>query len=331
MSEIFFGESGNLEHISDMTIAVIGYGNQGRAQALNLRDTGGLKVVVGQREGKKFELARQDGLDVMPISEAVACADYIQITLPDEVQGVVYEKDIKPYLKENNTLGFSCGFSVYFKQIVPPENVDVVMVSPNGPGILLRSQYEKGLGIPSLLAVHQDYTGQALQRALAYAKGIGVLRAGVIKTTLKEETVTDLFGEQAVLCGGSTALIKAAFDTLVKNGYQPEIAYFVCLHELKQLVDILYQGGISYMVDIISKTALYGQLTRGEMVMPEESRKNLEKMLRDAEDGTFAREWLAERKAGCPKLNELAEKEKKHPIEEVGKKIRASMPWINPK
>jgi len=331
MAEIFYDKDVDMDILKEKTIAIIGYGSQGHAQAQNLRDSG-LNVIVSELEGTpNYDLAKKHGFDPMSADEASKKADIIQILLPDEIQAEVYKTSIEPNLTDGKTLLFSHGFNIRFKQIVPPEKVDVIMVAPKGPGHLVRSEYEKGGGVPVLVAVENDASGNALKTALAYAKGIGGTRAGAIKTTFAEETETDLFGEQVVLCGGVTALVQRAFEVLIEAGYQPEIAYFECLHELKLIVDLFYQGGISYMRYSVSNTAEYGDLTRGKRIITDETKKEMKKILSEIVDGSFAKEWIEECKKGKPNFKRMEEEEKKHPIEEVGKKLRKMMPWIDAK
>lgn len=314
--------------MANKVIAVLGYGSQGHAQAQNLKDSG-LNVIIGLREGSKSaETAKADGFEVYSTAEAVKRADIIQILIPDEVQARVYKNEIEPNLVEGNALVFSHGFNIHFGQIVPPENVDVFMVAPKGPGHLVRRTYKEGKGVPGLLAVEQDYSGRAFDLGLAYAKGIGATRAGVIQTTFKEETETDLFGEQAVLCGGLTALIKAGFETLVAAGYQPEIAYFECFHEMKLIVDLLYEGGLSNMRYSISDTAQYGDLTVGPRIINEEVKKEMQAVLEDIQSGRFARDWILENAANRPNFNALTRKDEDSLLEKVGSKLRSMMPWI---
>ncbi|MCX5657591.1 MAG: ketol-acid reductoisomerase [Candidatus Omnitrophica bacterium] len=309
-------------------MAIIGYGIQGRGQSLCLRDSG-CRVIVSEVEGTiNFEQAKKDGFTPVNADEAARGADIIQILTQDHVQAKVYEESIKPNLKKGKALCFSHGFNIRFKQIKPPKKVDVFMVAPKGPGALVRRMYEEGKGVPSLLAVFQDASGQAKQIGLAYAKGIGATRAGVIETTFEEETETDLFGEQAVLCGGVTELIKAGFDTLIDAGYQPEIAYFEVLHELKLITDLIQEVGISGMRRRVSNTACYGDLTRGPKIITEKTRKVMQKILKDIKSGKFAREWIKENEVGRPVFNKLLEEGDKNKIEEVGKKLREMMPWM---
>jgi len=331
LAKMYYDSDADLGLLKDKTIAIIGYGSQGHAQALNLKESG-LKVVVGLRDDSRFKAewdeAVSKGLTVLPVSEAAKQGDLIQILVPDEIQSVVYMNEIEANLDENNVLMFSHGFNIHFKQIVPPKNVDVIMIAPKGPGHLVRRQYEEGKGVPALVAVYQDYSGKAKDIGLAYAKGIGGTRAGVIETTFEEETETDLFGEQAVLCGGTTELIKAGFETLVEAGYQPEIAYFECLHELKLIVDLIYESGLAGMRYSISDTAQFGDLTRGRRIVTEETRQEMKKILAEIQNGEFAREWILENKANRPVFNALNEQDAKSELEVVGKKLRDMMPWL---
>lgn len=328
MAKIYYDKDADLEILKDKKIAIIGYGIQGRGQGLNLRDSG-LNVIVSELEGTpNYEQAQKDGFTPVSADEAAKKADIIQILTQDHVQKKVYNDSIKKNLKKGKALVFSHGFNIRFKQIKPPKKIDVFMVAPKGPGALVRRMYEEGRGVPALLAVFQDASGQAKKLGLAYAKGIGATRAGVIETTFEEETETDLFGEQAVLCGGATELIKAAFDTLMEAGYQPEIAYFECLHELKLITDLVYQYGIQGMRQRVSDTAEYGDMTRGKVVINASTRKRMKKMLKDVQSGKFAREWIRENEAGRPKFNEMRKKEANHPIEEVGRRLREMMPWM---
>ena len=327
MVQIFYNEDADLKHLSDKKIAIIGYGSQGHAQAQNLKDSG-LDVLIGLRKGRSWDQALKDGFDVLSVAEAANRGDIVQVLLPDERQAAVYKAEIEPQLQEGNVLSFSHGFNIHYNQIVPPAYVDVVMVAPKGPGHLVRRIYTQGEGVPALVAVYQDYTGNAFQTALAYAKGIGATRAGVLETSFKEETETDLFGEQAVLCGGTTALIKAGFETLVEAGYKPEIAYFECLHELKLIVDLIHEGGLSWMRHSISDTAEYGDLTRGERIITNATRDAMRGILKDIQTGEFAREWILENQANRPVFNALTQQEREHPIETVGAKLRAMMTWL---
>ena len=327
MVQIFYNEDADLKHLSDKKIAIIGYGSQGHAQAQNLKDSG-LDVLIGLRKGRSWDQALKDGFEVLSVAEAANRGDIVQLLLPDERQAAVYTAEIEPQLQEGNVLSFSHGFNIHYNQIVPPADVDVVMVAPKGPGHLVRRIYTQGEGVPALVAVYQDYTGNAFQTALAYAKGIGATRAGVLETSFQEETETDLFGEQAVLCGGTTALIKAGFETLVEAGYKPEIAYFECLHELKLIVDLIHEGGLSWMRHSISDTAEYGDLTRGEHIITNATRDAMRGLLKDIQTGEFAREWILENEAGRPVFNALTRREREHPIETVGAKLRAMMTWL---
>ncbi len=329
--KIYYDKDADLKKLKNKKIAIIGYGSQGHAQAQNLRDSG-LSVIVAELPGSpNYDLAIRHGFKPVSAAEASKQADVIQILAQDHIQAMLYEKDVLPHLKKGKTLFFSHGFNIHYGQIVPHKDIDVVMVAPKGPGHLVRSEYEKGAGVPALVAVQQNVSGKALDTALAYAKGIGATRAGVIETTFTEETETDLFGEQAVLCGGVTELVKAGFETLVEAGYQPEIAYFECLHELKLIVDLFYQGGIRYMRYSVSDTAEYGDLTRGKRIITAETRREMKRILEEVQNGTFAREWILENKANCPVFNALRRKETEHQIEEVGERLRAMMSWLQKK
>jgi ketol-acid reductoisomerase len=328
MVKIYYDQDADLNLLKDKTIAIIGYGIQGRGQALCLRDSG-CKVVISELEGTpNYGQAKKDGFNPMSAAEAAGVGDIIQILTQDHMQAKVYKEHIKPNLKKGKALCFSHGFNIRFKQIKPPKNVDVFMVAPKGPGALVRRMYEEGKGVPCLLAVFQDATGEARQLGLAYAKAIGATKAGVIETTFAEETETDLFGEQAVLCGGVTELIKAGYDTLVEAGYQPEIAYFEVLHELKLITDLIQEVGISGMRRRVSNTACYGDISRGPKIITEKTRKTMKKLLKDIKSGKFAREWIKENEIGRPNFNRLLEEADKHPIEEVGRKLREMMPWM---
>jgi ketol-acid reductoisomerase len=329
--KIYYDKDANLNHLKGKKIAIIGYGSQGHAQAQNLRDSG-LNVLVSQRKGSEnYQFALRDGFKPVTAEEASKQADLIQILTQDHVQAKLYEMDVKPNLQKGKTLLFSHGFNIHYGQIVPPKEIDVVMIAPKGPGHLVRREFLKGAGVPSLVAIYQDFSKKANQTALAYAKGIGATRAGVIETTFKEETETDLFGEQAVLCGGVTELIKAGFDTLVEAGYQPEIAYFECLHELKLIVDLIYEAGIPFMRYSVSDTAEYGDLTRGKRIITQETREEMKRILKEVQTGGFAKEWILENQAGRPMFNALRKKEAEHPIEAVGKKLRSMMGWLKEK
>jgi ketol-acid reductoisomerase len=324
----YYDQDADLKYLDGKTVAVIGCGSQGHAQSLNLKESG-VKVLVADVPGSEnWEKASADGFEPVKAAEAAELADLIQILIPDELQASVYRNEIAPHMKSGKALMFSHGFNIHFGQINPPEDVDVFMIAPKSPGHLVRRMYEQGAGVPSLVAIHQDYTGNALNTALAYAKGIGSTKAGVIETTFKEETETDLFGEQVVLCGGVTELVRSGFDTLVEAGYQPEIAYFECLHELKLIVDLMYEGGISGMRNSISYTAEYGDITRGKRIVNDETREEMKYILEEIQDGSFAREWLLENQVGRPVFNAIQKKEANHLIELVGKKLRAMMPWL---
>lgn len=333
MAKIYYDADANLDLLKGKTVAVMGFGSQGHAQAQNLHESG-VNVVVGLRQ--PFDTASQEewdrvkaaGITPMTIAEAAQAGDIIQILLPDEVQAQVYREEIAPYLKAGNALGFSHGFNIHFGQIVPPAEVDVFMIAPKSPGHLVRRMYEKGAGVPALIAVEQDYSGQTYELGLAYAKGIGCTRAGVIETSFKEETETDLFGEQCVLCGGVTELVKAGFETLVDAGYQPEIAYFECMHELKLIVDLMYEGGMGYMRYSISDTAEWGDYTMGPEVIGLETRLAMQEALENIQNGIFAKNWLLENQVGRPQFNALRRQNKEHQIEQVGAGLRAMMPWL---
>jgi ketol-acid reductoisomerase len=327
--EIYYEKDAKLEVLKGKKVAIIGFGSQGHAQALNLRDSG-VDVVVAELPGtENYELAKSHGFEPVSAAQAAEQGDLVQILAPDDVQAAIYTNDIKQHLKEGKTLLFSHGFNIHYNQIVPSPEVDVVMVAPKGPGHLVRAEYEKGAGVPSLVAIHQDASGKALETALAYAKGIGSTRAGVIGTTFEEETETDLFGEQAVLCGGVSELVKAGFDTLVEAGYQPEIAYFECLHELKLIVDLFYQGGINYMRYSVSTTAEYGDYTRGKRIISPAVRDEMKKILSEVQSGEFAREWIMENKCGQPVFKAAQRHEAAHPINEVGERLRKMMTWLD--
>ncbi len=326
--QMYYDDDANLELLSDRTVAVIGYGSQGHAHSLNLKESG-VGVVVGLREGSARRAeAESAGLKVATVAEAAAAGDIIMILINDEVQRSVYEADIRPNLEAGNALAFAHGFNIHFGQVVPPADADVFMVAPKGPGHLVRRVYSEGGGVPGLLAVEQDATGRAQEIGLAYAKGIGCTRGGVIRTTFREETETDLFGEQVVLCGGLTELIRAGFDTLVEAGYQPEVAYFECLHEVKLIVDLIYEGGIANMRSSISDTAEFGDLTRGGRVVTEETRREMKRILAQVQNGQFAKEWLLENQVGRPNYNARKRRDAEHLIEEVGSRLRGMMSWL---
>jgi len=331
MAKVYYDNDANMEVLKGKKIAILGYGSQGHAQAQNLRDSG-LEVIVAELEGTKaWEQAKENGFRVTTAAVATAEATVVQVLLPDQLQAKVYQDEIKSNLSAGKVLMFSHGFNIHYHQIVPPADIDVVMIAPKSPGHLLRRMYENGVGVPALVAIYQDCTGNALSTALAYAKGIGSTRAGVLETTFKEETETDLFGEQAVLCGGTTALIKAGFETLVEAGYQPEIAYFECLHELKLIVDLIYEAGLSMMRFSISDTAEFGDLTRGPRLINSRVKEEMKAVLKEIQNGEFAREWILENQANRPVFLALREQEKEHLIEKVGAELRAMMPWLQQK
>ncbi|HOI94099.1 MAG TPA: ketol-acid reductoisomerase [Syntrophobacter fumaroxidans] len=326
---IYYEADADLNVLRGKKVAVVGYGSQGHAQAQNLRDSG-VEVVVSDRAGSEnFEKAKEDGFSPVSAKEAAAACEIVQILTEDHVQAQLYRQEVGPAMKAGETLLFSHGFNIHYGQIVPPKDINVVMVAPKGPGHLVRSEYVRGAGVPALVAVQQDASGNALQIALAYAKGIGATRAGVLETTFKEETETDLFGEQAVLCGGVSELIKAGFDTLVEAGYQPEIAFFECMHELKLIVDLIYRGGLAYMRYSVSDTAEYGDLSRGKRIITAETRAEMKRMLEEVQSGDFAREWILENMAGRPMFRTTREREKKLLVEEVGAKLRSMMPFLD--
>lgn len=327
MVKMFYETDVNKQALYGKTVAIIGYGSQGHAQAQNLRDSG-IRVVIGVRQGKSWEQAAKDGFEVLTVAEATKQADVVQILMPDEKQAQVYREEIAANLRPGSALVFSHGFNIHYGQIIPPADVDVLMVAPKSPGHLVRRVYTEGFGVPGLLAVHQDVTGKAYEVGLAYASGIGCTRAGVIETTFREETETDLFGEQAVLCGGASELVKAGFDTLVEAGYRPEIAYFECLHELKLIVDLMYEGGLARMRYSISDTAEYGDYSTGRRIITDETRKEMKKVLAEIQDGTFARNWILENQANRPGFNARRRIEAEHGIEQVGTKLRDMMAWI---
>jgi ketol-acid reductoisomerase len=328
MMKIYREKDAKPQALKRKTIAILGYGSQGHAHANNLKESG-MSVIVGELTGEPAAKKAQDaGFEVHDAATAVSRADVVAMLLPDELQGRIYRESVAPSLKKGAFLMFAHGFNIHFGQIVPRADSNVFMVAPKGPGHLVRAQYLKGEGVPALIAVHQDPSRKSKEVALAYAAAIGAARAGVIETTFREETETDLFGEQAVLCGGVTALVLAGYETLVEAGYAPEMAYFECLHELKLIVDLIYEGGISTMRYSISNTAQYGDLTRGPRIITEETRKEMKRMLEEVRDGSFAREWIVENQANRPVFNALTKRGEEHPIEEVGRRLRAMMPWI---
>jgi ketol-acid reductoisomerase len=324
---VYYDGDADRSRLTGRTFAIIGYGSQGHAHALNLRESGAQVVVGLRRGGASWDRAGSAGLDVRPVAEAAQVADVIMMLVPDQDARAAYEAAVAPGLSAGKTLMFAHGFNIHYGEISPPEGVDVSMVAPKSPGHLVRSEYQAGRGVPGLVAVHQDASGQALANALAYAAGIGCTRAGVIETSFREETETDLFGEQAVLCGGVTALVKAGFETLTAAGYRPEMAYFECMHELKLIVDLMYRGGLQFMRYSISDTAEYGDYTRGPRVITEETRAAMQEILGAIQDGSFAKEWLAENQAGRPNFDRLRQADRDHEIERVGAQLRAMMPW----
>jgi len=327
-AKVYTDKDADLEYLKNKTLAVIGFGSQGHAHALNLKESG-LNVIVGLYEGSKsIPVAKEKGFQVFPAAEAVKRADVIFVALPDTKQPAAYEKDIAPNLTKGKTLLFSHGFSIHFKTIVPPKNVDVILVAPKGPGHIVRRQYLEGKGVPSLIAIYQNPSKQAKKVALAWAKGIGATRAGVLQTTFKEETETDLFGEQTVLCGGVTVLVQAGYETLVEAGYQPEMAYFECLHELKLIVDLMNEAGISGMRFSISETAKWGDVSVGPKIIDASVKKRMKAALKDIKSGKFAKGWVAEYESGYKKYNALLKKGENHSIEKVGARLRSLMPWM---
>jgi len=331
MVNVYYDQDADLGVLAGKTIGIVGYGSQGHAHALNLHDNG-QKVIVGlYPESRSRAVAQEAGLEVADVPEVALQADVLMVLIPDHLQGRVYREEIAPNLRPGSALMVAHGFSIHYREIVPADSVDVMMVAPKAPGHRMRELFQEGIGVPSLLAVHQDATGNAKQIGLAYAKGVGCTGAGVLETTFKDETESDLFGEQTILCGGVTSLVQAAFETLVEGGYPPEIAFFECLHELKMIVDLMYQGGFSYMRYSVSDTAEYGDLTRGPRVIDEHVRENMRAILKEIQDGSFAREWIAENDEGRPRFNPLREQARSSQIEDVGKKLRSMMPWMDPK
>jgi ketol-acid reductoisomerase len=327
---MYYDKDADIALIRQKKVAVIGYGSQGHAHALNLKDSA-VNVVVGlPSTSKSIEKARAAGLNVMSIADASKWADVIMILIPDQHQSKVYKAEIEPHLSAGKTLMFAHGFAIHFKWIVPPANVDVSMIAPKAPGHRVREVFTEGAGVPGLIAVHQDVSGKAKAQALSYGRGIGCARAGIIETTFKEETETDLFGEQAVLCGGTSALVKAGFETLIEAGYQPEIAYFECLHELKLIVDLMYRGGLQYMRYSVSDTAEYGDYTAGARIVTAETKATMRQLLKEIQDGTFARNWINENEQGQPNFRKLREADRNHPIEQVGGPLRKMMPFLDP-
>lgn len=327
MTKVLYNHNIEDEALTNKKVAIIGYGSQGHAHALNLKESG-FDVVVGLRKGKSWDKAVEDGLQVEAVADAVKQADVVMILLPDEKQPKIYEEHIKPYLEDGNALAFAHGFNIHFSQIVPPENVDVFLVAPKGPGHLVRRTFEDGAGVPALYGIFQDATGQAADVALAYAKGIGAGRAGILETSFQEETETDLFGEQAVLCGGITSLIKAGFETLTEAGYQPEVAYFECLHETKLIVDLLYEGGLAGMRHSISDTAQWGDFISGPRVIDADTKARMKDILSEIQTGKFAKEWILENQANRAQFNAINTRENQHQIEQVGRELRELMPFV---
>ncbi len=329
--KVYYEKDADLKHLKKKTVAIIGYGSQGHAHAQNLRDSG-VNVVVGQRPGgANYKLAKEHGFKPVSAAEAAKKADLIMILLPDQTQAQVFREDILPQLKPGKAIAFGHGFNIHFNQINPPADVDVIMIAPKGPGHLVRRTFTEGGAVPALVAVHQDATGKAKEIALAYAKGIGATRSGVIETTFREETETDLFGEQVVLCGGLTSLAQAGFETLVEAGYQPEVAYFECLHELKLIVDLMYEGGMARMRYSISDTAEYGDYTRGPRIITDETRKEMKTILKEIQQGLFAREFIQENQSGRAHLSAMRRLSSEHQIEKVGSKLRSMMGWLKKK
>lgn len=329
MAKVYYNADAQENFFNNKKVAVIGYGSQGHAHSQNLRDSG-VDVIIGIRPGKSANKAKEDGFEVFTVKEAAEQADVIMILLPDESQPVVYNTEIKPVLRAGQALMFAHGFNIHFNQIVAPEDVDVLLVAPKGPGHLVRRTYTEGAGVPALFAIFQDKTGTARELALAYARAIGALRAGGLETTFKEETETDLFGEQAVLCGGLTSLIKAGFETLTEAGYQPEVAYFECLHEMKLIIDLIYEGGMENMRYSISDTAQWGDFVSGPRVVTESSKQAMKAVLKDIQDGEFAKGWILENQANRPVFTAINRQEKEHPIEVVGRELRKMMPFVKP-
>ena len=328
MARIYYDKDSNLDLIKGKTIGIIGYGSQGHAQAQNLRDSGCQVIIASRKDGKGWKAAQDTGFKVAHSAEVAKDADIIVMLAPDNLHPLIYHESIEKELSKGKTLMFAHGFNIHYSQIVPPPDVDVSMIAPKCPGHILRRLYTEGSGSPALIAIQQDASGKAKDIALAYAKGIGCARAGVLETTFAEETETDLFGEQTVLCGGVSSLVKAGFETLVEAGYQPEIAYFECFHELKLIVDLMYQGGLNYMRYSVSDTAEYGDYTRGPRVINDLVKEEMEQILAEIQDGSFAREWILENQAGRPSFNAMKRRDAEHPIEIVGKKLRDMMPWL---
>ena len=331
MVNVYYDQDADLDILSGKTIGMVGYGSQGHAHALNLKDNG-QKVIVGLYPGSRSRaVAEEAGLEVADVPEVAKAADVIMMAIPDHIQGGVYRDQIAPNLKPGSAFMVAHGFSIHYREVVPSPEMDVMMVAPKAPGHRMRELFTEGVGVPCLLAVHQDATGNAKQIGLAYAKGVGCTGAGVLETTIKDETESDLFGEQSILCGGVTALVNAAFETLVEAGYPQEIAYFECLHELKMIVDLMYQGGHNYMHFSVSDTAEYGSLSRRDRIIDEHVRENMRAVLKEIQDGTFAREWISENDEGRPRFNPMRQAAQTAPIEAIGKELRSMMPWMDPK
>ncbi len=331
MVNVYYDQDADLDILSGKTIGMVGYGSQGHAHALNLKDNG-QKVIVGLYPGSRSRaVAEEAGLEVADVPEVAKAADLIMMAVPDHIQGGVYRDQIAPNLKPGSAFMVAHGFSIHYREVVPSPEMDVMMVAPKAPGHRMRELFTEGVGVPCLLAVHQDATGNAKQIGLAYAKGVGCTGAGVLETTIKDETESDLFGEQSILCGGVTALVNAAFETLVEAGYPQEIAYFECLHELKMIVDLMYQGGHNYMHFSVSDTAEYGSLSRRDRIIDEHVRENMRAVLKEIQDGTFAREWISENDEGRPRFNPMRQAAQTAPIEAIGKELRSMMPWMDPK
>lgn len=328
-TKMYYNNDANPNYLQGKTVAIVGYGSQGHAHAQNLRDSG-VKVIVGLRQGRSWDKAVEDGFEVYSVKDAVEQAEVIQILLPDEMQPKVYNEEIKPGLTAGKALMFAHGFNVHFAQIVPPADVDVLLVAPKGPGHLVRRTYTQGAGVPALFAIYQDVTGEATELALSYAHGIGSLRAGALETSFREETETDLFGEQAVLCGGLSALVKAGFETLTEAGYKPELAYFECLHELKLIVDLMYEGGLENMRYSISDTAQWGDFVAGPRIITESVKAEMKNVLTDIQEGRFAKGWILENQANRPEFTAINRRENEHPIEVVGRELRKMMPFVQP-
>ena len=331
MAKIYYDKDTDMKALEGKTVAVLGYGSQGHAHAQNLRDSG-VNVVVGLYEGSRSAVtARADGFEVLSVGEATSLADVVMFLMPDHLQGRVFHESVKPNLKQGMALAFAHGFSIHFNQVEPPAGVDVFMISPKSPGHLVRSMYKDGKGVPALVAVRENASGNAMNIALAYGSGIGAGRAGILETNFKEETETDLFGEQVVLCGGITELMKAGFEVLTEAGYDPEIAYFECLNEMKLIVDLMFEGGISWMRYSVSDTANYGDMCVGPRIIDEDAREKMREVLRNVQDGVFAKDWILENQTGRPRLKKWMKSEQEHPIETVGSQLRDMMPWLNAK